>query len=51
MGKDKEELGCSRRANGVAKKQTSCKQACASFDFSSPIPLCGIIHATQSIYE
>jgi len=51
MGTDKEGLGYSRRANGAEKQQIFCKRACASFDFSSPIPLCGIIHATQAIYE
>jgi hypothetical protein len=33
------------------EKKISCKRACASFDFSPPIPLCGIIHATEAIYE
>jgi len=45
---DKEGLGCTRRANGAEKQQTSCKRAYASFDFSPPIPLCGIIHAHAS---
>jgi hypothetical protein len=33
------------------EKTNLYKRACASFDFSPPIPLCGIIHATQAIYE
>jgi hypothetical protein len=51
MSKDKEGLGYSRRANGAAKKQASCKRACVSFDFSQPIPRSGISHSTQAIYE
>ena len=51
IGTDKKGLGCSRQANGAEKQQTSCKRACASFDFSPPIPLRGIIHATEAIYE
>ena len=48
---DKEGLGCTRRANGAEKQQTSCKQACGVSIFLRQSRFAGVLHAAQAICE